>query len=96
MLVVDLMRPKEALIALSYSSLKKCDIESLLFSQRNNTFQHLLVLDEDGKSIRGVISSNDIARQLRLDIDVFCSSFAEIYQKAIISKNKGSEARQVA
>ncbi|RNF49996.1 CBS domain-containing protein [Marinomonas hwangdonensis] len=96
LLVSDLMRPKESLIALSYSSLKKSDIESLIFSQRNNMFQHLLVMDEDIRSIRGIISSNDVARQLRLDVDIACSNFAQIYEKAITSNNKRSEERQVA
>ena len=82
-LVADLMRSKDELLALSYTSLKKADIESLLFSQKDNRQQHLLVLDEESKKIRGLISSNDVARQLKLDIDVASSSFANTYQSAI-------------
>ncbi|BFM48297.1 CBS domain-containing protein [Marinomonas sp. THO17] len=83
LLVADLMRPKENLLALSYKSLANSDIESLLFSQRNNQYQHLLVIDEDTKSIRGLVSSNDVARELRLDIDVSFSNFQQIYKIAV-------------
>ncbi|GAB3475937.1 CBS domain-containing protein [Marinomonas epiphytica] len=80
-LVADLMRNKEDLLALSYTSLRKSDIESLLFSQKNNQFQHLLIIDEDSKQICGLISSNDIARRLKIDINVGSSSFAAVYKK---------------
>ncbi len=84
LIVADLMRSKESILALSYSSLKRSDIESLLYSQKDNSYQHLLVIDEESKAIRGVISSNDIARQLRLDIDVSFSNFAQTYESAIL------------
>lgn len=96
LMVADLMRAKETLLALSYTSLKHSDIESLLFSQRNNKLQHLLVIDEDTKAIRGLISSNDIARQLRLDIDVGFSSFAHTYQSAIIGQKEPTRKLKVA
>ncbi|TYL47870.1 CBS domain-containing protein [Marinomonas sp. IMCC 4694] len=96
LMVADLMRTKEALLALSFNSLKHSDIESLLFSQRNNKLQHLLVIDEDTKAIRGLVSSNDVARQLRLDIDVAFSSFANIYQSAILTPKNQSKDRHVA
>ncbi|MGO2511606.1 CBS domain-containing protein [Marinomonas polaris] len=96
LMVADLMRAKEVLLALSYTSLKHSDIESLLFSQRNNKLQHLLVIDEDTKMIRGLISSNDVARQLRLDIDVSFSSFAQTYQSAILGQKEQSKKLKVA
>lgn len=83
LLVADLMRTKEALLALSYTSLKHADIESLLFSQRTNKLQHLLVIDEETKAIRGLISSNDIARQLRVDVDTAFSNFSTLYENAV-------------
>ncbi|NVK74913.1 MAG: CBS domain-containing protein [Oceanospirillaceae bacterium] len=96
LMVSDLMRGKEDLLALSYASLKKSDIESLLFSQRNNRLQHLLVIDEDSKAISGLISSNDIARQLRLDIDISFSSFAYLYESAIIGQRNQPKKLKVA
>ena len=96
LMVADLMRTKEVLLALSYTSLKNSDIESLLFSQRNNLLQHLLVIDEDTKAIRGLISSNDVARQLRLDVDVAFSSFAYTYQSAILGHKGHAKKLKVA
>ncbi|WP_421852068.1 CBS domain-containing protein [Marinomonas sp.] len=96
LMVADLMRAKEALLALSYTSLKHSDIESLLFSQRNNKLQHLLVIDEGTKAIRGLISSNDVARQLRLDIDVAFSSFSQTYQSAVLGQKDQSKKLKVA
>lgn len=96
LMVADLMRAKEGLLALSYTSLKNSDIESLLFSQRHNLLQHLLVIDEDSKAIRGVISSNDVVRQLRLDVDVAFSSFAYTYQSAILGHKDHAKKLKVA
>lgn len=96
LMVADLMRAKEELLALSYTSLKNSDIESLLFSQRHNLLQHLLVIDEDTKAIRGLISSNDVVRQLRLDVDVAFSSFAYTYQSAILGHKDHAKKLKVA
>lgn len=96
LMVADLMRPKEELLALSYSSLKNSDIESLLYSQRENPLQHLLVIDENTKTIRGLISSNDIVRQLRLEVDVAFSSFAHTYHNAILGQKFHSKKLKVA
>jgi len=96
LMVADLMRAKEGLLALSYTSLRNSDIESLLFSQRHNLLQHLLVIDEDTKAIRGVISSNDVVRQLRLDVDVTFSSFAYTYQSAILGHKDHAKKLKVA
>lgn len=96
LMVADLMRAKVELLALSYTSLKNSDIESLLFSQRHNLLQHLLVIDEDTKAIRGVISSNDVVRQLRLDVDVAFSSFAYTYQSAILGHKDHAKKLKVA
>ncbi|MCB5160329.1 CBS domain-containing protein [Marinomonas algarum] len=94
--VADLMRTKDILLALSYTSLLHADIESLLYSQRQNPLQHLLVIDEESKAIRGLISSNDVARQLRLDVDIAFSSFAMIYDNAILGVKMPHGKRQVA
>lgn len=97
LLVADLMRPKEKLLALSYNSLKNADIESLLYSQRTNEMQHLLVVDENTKMIRGLVSASDVARQLKLDIDVAFSSFINIYKIALLGEAYTTSAgKQVA
>lgn len=80
LLAIDLMRAKDQLLAVSYKSLKNSDIESLIYSQKANQYQHLLVVDEETKAIRGLISANDIVRQLKLNVDVSTStSFAKLH-----------------
>lgn len=80
LLAVDLMRSKDELLAVSYKSLESSDIESLIYSQKSNPFQHLLVVDEETMSVRGLVSANDIVRELQLNIDVATStSFAKLY-----------------
>ncbi|REG85710.1 CBS domain-containing protein [Marinomonas pollencensis] len=96
LLVTDLMRNKEDILALSYASLKNADIESLLYSQKNNELKHLLVIDQDSMKVRGVISASDIARQLKLDIDVTFSSFHNIYKLALLGEAHGDSKLQVA
>ena len=96
LLVADLMRPKEDILALSYGSLKNADIESLLYSQKTNELQHLLVIDENTKAVRGLISASDVARQLKLDIDVTFSSFRNIYKIALLGEAHGASKLQVA
>lgn len=96
LVVADLMRPKESLLALSYSALKNTDIETLLYSQRSNALQHLLVIDETNKTIRGVVSSSDIARKLKLDIDVAFSNFINIYKIALLGDAQLFTKSQVA
>lgn len=79
LLTIDLMRAKEDLLAVSYKSLSNSDIETLVVSQKNNHHQHLLVVDEENNAIRGLVSANDIVRQLQLNIDVSTStSFAKL------------------
>lgn len=79
LLAIDLMRSKEDILAVSYKSLSNSDIESLIVSQKHNAYQHLLVVDESDMSIRGLVSANDIVRQLKLNIDVATStSFAKL------------------
>lgn len=81
LLAIDLMRAKEDLLAVSYKSLTNSDIESVIHSQKENTYQHLLVVDEENMSIRGLVSANDIVRQLKLNIDTATStSFAKLHQ----------------
>ncbi|MBJ7554006.1 CBS domain-containing protein [Marinomonas spartinae] len=96
LLVADLMKPKDKVLALSYASLKNSDIESLLYSQRETEGQHLLVIDEETKTIRGLVSASDIARQLRLDIDVAFSSFKNIYKIALLGEKYNSKKLRVA
>ncbi|TPE44569.1 hypothetical protein FJM67_16915 [Maribrevibacterium harenarium] len=53
----------------------------MINSQKHNPYQHLLVVDEEKQAICGLVSVNDIVRQLRLNVDVSTStSFEKLHQ----------------
>ncbi|TDO96752.1 CBS domain-containing protein [Marinomonas balearica] len=92
LLAIDVIRAKEDLFAVSYASLKGADVESLLFSQRENQYQHLLVVDEESQAIRGLVSAHDIIRQLKINIDLSRpTSFARLYE--VITKDYANSRR---
>ncbi len=66
LLVSDLMRPREKIIALSYQQIEYCTVGDVL-----NTLQHsgepfCAVIDIENHQIRGVISAKDIAERLNI------------------------------
>lgn len=76
----DFMRSKNALKALDYKELKQATVGDLVQILKDNPHQHYLVIDRGLHKIRGVISASDLARKLRLDINVNQrSSFVDVY-----------------
>lgn len=81
-LVSDLMIPREDLNAFDYNELEKSQVNDVINALKNYRLRHCLVLDRSHHHIRGVISSSDIARKLRLPIslDIHAkTSFSEIF-----------------
>lgn len=64
--VADFMRPKVQLQAISYADLSQANIGEVLLVLQENACQHCLVVDHGKGHIRGIVSSSDIARRLRL------------------------------
>lgn len=76
----DFMRPKSALKALDYQELRQATVRDLVQTLKDNVQQHYLVVDRKDRKIRGVISASDLARKLRLNIDINQrSSFVSVY-----------------
>lgn len=76
----DFMRPRSALRALDYHELRRSTVRDLVETLKDNEHQHYLVIDRQNHRIRGVISASDLARKLRLDIQIHRgSSFIAIY-----------------
>lgn len=96
LLAIDMMRTKDKLEAVSYHSLQKSDIESLINSQKHNPYQHLLVVDEEKQAICGLISVNDIVRQLRLNVDVSTSTSFERLHQVIEGEYADSKRLRIA
>ena len=79
-LVSDLMLPRDELHAFDFKQLERSSVNDVVGALENYGLRHCLVLDRDHHHIRGVISSSDIARQLRLPIDIYAkNSFRHIF-----------------
>lgn len=82
-LVKDLMIPKYRLHAFDYEELERASVSDVLMALNNYKLRHCLVLDRSNHHIRGVISTSDIARKLRLNINLSLeNTFSSIYQAA--------------
>lgn len=78
--VKDFMRAKDSLLALDYHELRYATVKDVVQILKGHEHQHYLVVDRKRHKIRGVISASDLARKLRLDINVDkCSSFVSVY-----------------
>lgn len=83
--VIDFMIPKDQLKAIDYDDLSYAKIGDVIETLKSAGQQHCLVLDRQQHAIRGVLSANDIARRLKLAVDVSTpNSFAAIFD--VISK----------
>jgi CBS domain containing-hemolysin-like protein len=70
LLVTDFMRPRSSLKAFDYEQLAKSTVGDVLETQKNNHQQHCLVVDRAKHEIRGLISASDVARALKLPVDI--------------------------
>lgn len=82
--VADFMRPRDSLRVLSYQQLAEAQVGDVVEALRLTPDQHCLVIDFGNHEIRGVISSSDMARRLKLPLDInrhssFVSIFSALY-----------------
>ncbi|MCP5330678.1 MAG: CBS domain-containing protein [Pseudomonadales bacterium] len=68
--VADLMRPKAQIMALSLPELEEASISDVIRALQLKGQQHCLVVDPSGTQIRGLISASDVARRLRIPIQI--------------------------
>jgi CBS domain containing-hemolysin-like protein len=80
--VAHVMTRREDMHAISIKSLSSARIGDLLATMETFGDQHVLVVDPDARSIRGMISARDIARRLHIPVSINAraNSFAEVYQ----------------
>jgi CBS domain containing-hemolysin-like protein len=69
-LVTEMMRPKNELVALSYKELARANIGDVIEVLKDSGQQHCLVIDQEFNLIRGILSASDISRMLHLSIDI--------------------------
>jgi len=68
--VADMMIARDNLQAFLYQDIVKASIEDVIMMLKSNGLQHCLVVDKENHHIRGVISASDIARKLKLPIEI--------------------------
>lgn len=67
LLVADLMRPRERIIALSYQQIQHCSVGDVLNTLQHSGEPYCVVIDIENHQIRGVISAKDIADRLHIE-----------------------------
>lgn len=78
--VVDFMQPRNRLEGLAFSDLSKASIMEVIEALKDSAQQHCIVVDNDQRRLRGIISASDIVRKLRLSLNLLNnSSFSEVY-----------------
>lgn len=81
LLVTDFMRKKTELMAFDFKELINANVEDVIRTLKENGQHHCLVIDRTPHKIRGIISASDIARRLKIDIDIQKgANFIDIYQ----------------
>ena len=80
--VANIMTRRKDLHAIRYDGLASAKVGDLLATMKSFGDQHVLVVDTDKNSIRGLISARDIARRLHIPVSINAraNSFAEVYQ----------------
>ncbi len=79
-LVSEMMRSKNDLVALDFTELTKATIGDVIDLLKDSGTQHCLVVDRNDNCIRGVFSASDISRKLHLSIDIQDkSSFYKVF-----------------
>lgn len=67
---IDFMQPKDQLQAFEYTDLEKSTVGDVVETLKESGRHHCLVIDSKAHEIRGVISVSDIARILRIPLDI--------------------------
>ena len=88
--VSDLMLTRSALHAFDFAALQEARVADVVNALQNHRVRHCLVLDKKHHHIRGVISSSDIARKLKLPVEIdmgtsFSKIFSAIHQPEIVN-----------
>ncbi|MCC2617135.1 CBS domain-containing protein [Aestuariibacter halophilus] len=79
LVVEDFMQPKAKLMCFDYHQLVRSTVGDIVQTLKDSGQHHCLVLDRKHHEIRGVISVSDVARTLRLPLDIQARpSFAEL------------------
>jgi CBS domain-containing protein len=68
--VNDFLRPKTSLMSFDFTELARSTVGDVIETLKDYGQQHCLVMDRESHEVRGVISVSDIARELKLPLDI--------------------------
>ncbi len=68
--VSDFMKTKSVLTSLEWQALESASLRSLIQFLASSDDQHILVTNNEGTTVRGLISASDIARTLHLNVNL--------------------------
>jgi predicted transcriptional regulator len=98
--VGSFMKPKTEVSAISYEELQQATIGDVLRVLQKHNRQHCLVVNQDNNKIQGIISSSDIARQLRMPSDLMSSpDFIDVFKvkrPAYLDKKREHVSRTIS
>jgi len=66
----DFMQPKTSLMSFDFTELTKSTVGDVVETLKDYGQHHCLVLDRNAHEVRGVISVSDMARELKVPLDV--------------------------
>jgi CBS domain containing-hemolysin-like protein len=80
LMVTDFMRSKAEAKAFAYDELELATVSDVVTALQQSGHQHCLVIDKETHQIRGVISASDVARKLKLPVDINKgASFVDVF-----------------
>jgi len=80
--VANIMTPRSSLNAIEFKDFTSARIGDVLATMRKHGNQHVLVVDMHLRCLRGIVSVDDIARKMRVPIEISerANSFSDIYE----------------
>ncbi|QJR80680.1 CBS domain-containing protein [Alteromonas pelagimontana] len=67
---IDFMQPKSMLQSFDYAQLSRSTVGDIVETLKDSGQHHCLVVDREAHEIRGIVSVSDIARLLRVPLDI--------------------------
>lgn len=80
--VAHVMTPRSRLRAIDFDDFSHATVGDILATMQKYGEQHVLVVDTQRESVRGIVSANDIARRMHIPVVISerANSFSDIYR----------------
>lgn len=88
--VSDFMKHRSDLTCIDWQSIESVSIRLLIHTFMRSNEQHILITENGGTTIRGLVSASDIARALHLNISLAKAVSFKLINKAINFNNQSA------